>query len=130
MINEFDFGPVGVINLRLDGEARDHYGEYSDLPDGVKDALQLMCHAVMQIADDIKRSEAGVFWIDSTFMILHVKNDIYGISNFDNGMAVMNFRKDSEGQYSTDFFSVKQLALTDPIISYACKDMKNNGRRS
>lgn len=130
MITEYDYydyGPVGRIDLSLYGEAWDRYGCYDDLPPNVQEALQLLCHAVIQLSEDIKHSEAGVFWIGK-LMILNI-GDRYCLSNFGTGMAIMNLLEERKGHFSTDFFSVKQMALADPILVFAEKHALANGRR-
>ncbi|MBQ3286607.1 MAG: hypothetical protein IJH45_01495 [Firmicutes bacterium] len=126
MITEYDYGPIGRVSLRLYGEARDLYGGYDDLPPNVQEALQLLCHAVIQLSDDIKRAEAGVFWIGK-LMIMSI-GDRYCLSNFNTGMAIMNLREEQKGRFSTDFFSVKQMALADPILTIAENHALANGR--
>ena len=130
MITEFEFGPVHRMNIELVDDAWRHYGCFSSLPENVQDALQLMCHAIIQIADDIKRAKSGVFQIDAIFMIIIIKDNYYCINNIGNGMAVMNFCMENDNSCTIDFFSVKQLALTDPIISFALMDSYWSGRRT
>ena len=130
MSNEcYYFGPDEEISLKLTGDVWMQYGEYEDLPENVQDSLQLLCHAVLQLSPAIKKARAGVLWIDNAFAIINTHDDVFSVNNLATGMAVMNFRRDADGGYSTDFFSVKQMASSYPIISYAYEDVYINGRR-
>ena len=132
MLYTFKTGPIGRIPLRLTGEAQSHYGQYEAFPEEIQDALQLICHAVIQLAPEIKQSENGVYRINNTYMIVNLTNghiDTYSLSNFMTGMAIMNLCAEGDGNYSTDFFAVKQLALTDRIIECADLNAFVNGRR-
>lgn len=130
MLNEYYFyGPSDDINLRLKGEVRSLYGEYEDLPENVQYALQLLCHAVLQLAPAVKKAKAGVFWVDNALVIINIQGDVFSVNNFATGMAVMNFRRDADGSYSTDFFSIKQMASIDPILIRAYNDVDIHGRR-
>ena len=130
MINIFEFGPKEKIKLTLEGEAKAIYGSYDNLPDNIKDALQILCHAALQLSDEAKKSKGGILWINK-FMIAIISNEYreaFCINNFNNGMAIMNLTK-KQGGYFTDFFSIKQLALADPIITAAHNDVLRNGRK-
>lgn len=129
MTTYFDFGPAKNIELEFTGDAAKYYNCYEYLPIDVQEALQLLCHAIIQVLPIATNNEMGKLWIDDTFFILNINNSKYCISNFKTGMAVMNLTKESSNKYTTDFFSTKQMALTDPIISYAYNDALINGRR-
>lgn len=69
--------------------------------------------------------------IDNTYMIVNLTNghfDTYIHSNFMTGMAIINLCAEGDGNYSTDFFFVKQIALTDLIIELANLNAFVNGR--
>lgn len=133
MKNKFDFGPIGEINLMLEKDAKTYFGEYTNLPEEVKNVLQLIIHAVIQITNDIDDQKPEVLWVGNTFRIMHMKSEVkgdgYTIGNRTNGMAVITFNKDISGRFSTSFFSVKQLALVEPILDYAYQDALAYGRR-
>ena len=130
MINKFEFGPMEEIKLTLEGEAKEIYGSYSNIPENIQDALQLLCHAAIQLSEETKKTNGGILWIKK-FLIATISNDFceaFCISNFNNGMSIMKFTKQKEG-YFTDFFSVDQLSLADPIIIAAHNDAVRNGRK-
>ena len=130
MLNEYYFyGPSGDINLRLKDEVRSLYGEYEYLPENVQYALQLLCHAVLQLAPTVKQTDAGVLWLDNALVIINTHGNDFSVNNIATGMAVMNLYKDADGSYSTDFFSITQLTLINPIILRAYEDADEHGRR-
>ena len=129
MSTYYDFGPLYDVPIRLTGEVYERYGNYENLAGNIQEVLQLITHAVIQLADTIARSNAGVLWIEKHFMIMKLGSR-YTINNFGNGMGVINLYEERKNCFSTDFFSIKQLALTDPILDYAYKDSIISGRNT
>ncbi len=133
MITAFDYGPRGRIRLELTGEIRQRHGRCADLPENVQDALQLLAHAMIQLAPRAKRNDGALSIGDFVFLFIESPSrpmNCYSLNNLlGTGYSVMNMDKNTaDGSYSTEFFSVKQMTLADPFLDAAEKDALANGR--
>ena len=91
MRDNFDCGPRGRLRLSMTDNVERTLGKYGfkhydDLPDEVKDTLQLMCHAIIQFAYYLERSSDNTYIAGESLILTLVEDrsrslDYYQLSD-------------------------------------------------
>lgn len=126
---EYEYGPKSDFNIETDGTVKEQKGAFSQLDKDEKRLLQVLCHMIYQIKDDIKSSRNGILNLGkSRIHWLPTKlGEEYSLYTDD---MITVFRIIETGCYSfvIEFISPDQLMAAKTLDDYAYNHRLEFGR--
>ena len=118
---EYEFGPDTDFEIRHVGDMKKHNGSYEATNHKGQYLDQVLCHAIYEIKDEVKNSEAGILKIRENLWVHYLLiNDKDDYSVYTDMMTALHIIQTGENSFDIEFISPRQCLKLDPLLDYAC----------
>ena len=100
---------------------KEYNGSYEKVGYKAQYLEQVLCHAIYEIRDEVKNSEAGFLKIEENIYVHYLlinNKDEYNV--YTDMMTAFHIIQTGSNSFDFEFISPKQCLKLDPLLDYAC----------